>query len=93
MPIIEEYGAIARRLRELQSGSPKSADKIGELETWRDLAIETARVYVENRRRGISGTRLLPRRRVDAPRQGSFHLWLKVQLTGANRGRPTLSRG
>ncbi|MGD9616108.1 MAG: hypothetical protein AB7H90_11975 [Alphaproteobacteria bacterium] len=55
MPIIEEYGAIARRLRELKTAAPKSADEIAELERWRDLARQTAREYVENRRRGIAG--------------------------------------
>ncbi len=53
MPIIEEYDAIARRLRELQAASTKSADKITELEKWRAVAMETARVYVEDRRRQI----------------------------------------
>lgn len=54
MAIIEEYDSIAKRLRELQTSSAKSADEITHLEKWRDLARETARVYVENgRRRGV----------------------------------------
>jgi len=62
MAIINDYDAIARRLRELQAASPKSTDKITELESWRDLAKETARVYVEHRRRHLVGPRILPRR-------------------------------
>lgn len=62
MPIIEEYGAIARRLRELQTASPKSVGEISDLERWRDLAKETARQYVEDRRRAAIVKRLLPRR-------------------------------
>ncbi|MBV9828733.1 MAG: hypothetical protein JO001_24145 [Alphaproteobacteria bacterium] len=53
MPIVEEYGAIAKRLRELQTASAKSVDVISDLEHWRDAARETARVYVETRRRGL----------------------------------------
>ena len=55
MAIIEDYEAIAKRLRELSTPSPKSADEITELERWRDLARETARVYVDSRRRSIVG--------------------------------------
>lgn len=62
MAIIEEYDAIARRLRELRGGSPKDANEIADLERWRDLARETARVYVENRRRRATGKPILPRR-------------------------------
>jgi hypothetical protein len=54
MAIIEDYGAIAKRLREL---SPEPANRgqkeIDELEKWRHRAEETARVYVQDRRRGI----------------------------------------
>jgi hypothetical protein len=54
MAIIEDYGAIAKRLREL---TPELADRgpreIDELEKWRHRAEETARVYVQSRRRGI----------------------------------------
>jgi DNA-binding ferritin-like protein len=53
MPIVEDYDAIAKRLRELRAVAPKSADEITELERWRDLARQTAREYVENRRRSI----------------------------------------
>jgi hypothetical protein len=54
MAIIEDYGAIAKRLREL---APELADRgpreIDELEKWRHRAEETARVYVQSRRRDI----------------------------------------
>lgn len=62
MPIVEEYDAIAKRLRELNTSAPKGADEITELERWRDLAKETARAYVEDRRRQILGRPILPRR-------------------------------
>lgn len=53
MPIVEDYDAIAKRLRELKTKTPKGAEQITDLERWRDIAEKTARVYVENRRRGI----------------------------------------
>jgi hypothetical protein len=53
MAIIDDFDAIAKRLRELKSPAPKSAEQIAELERWRDLAKETARVYVETRRRDL----------------------------------------
>jgi hypothetical protein len=37
------YDAIAKRLRELQAAELKSAERITELERWRNLAPETAR--------------------------------------------------
>ena len=57
MPIVEDYGAIAKRLRQLQAGASKEDGEITELEQWRDLARQTAREYVE-RRRGRSAGRL-----------------------------------
>ena len=59
MPIIDEYDAIARRLRELEgrerkAGEPPKGGQIGDIEKWRDLARETARQYVEDRRRQIT---------------------------------------
>ena len=63
MAIIDDFDAIAKRLRELRTPAPKSADEIGELERWRDLARETARVYLENRRRGSWSDRGISRRR------------------------------
>jgi hypothetical protein len=60
VPIVEDYGAIAKRLRELRADSPKSADEITHLERWRDLARETARAYVEDRRRQNRRRPILP---------------------------------
>jgi hypothetical protein len=59
MPIVEDYDAIAKRLQELRTGSAKSADRITELEQWRDAARDVARVYVENRRKRAP-RRILP---------------------------------
>jgi len=59
MPIVEDYEAIANRLRELRATAPRSAERITELERWRDLARETARVYVGTRRRMAEGRRFL----------------------------------
>lgn len=61
MPIVEDYDAIARRLRELKAPTPKSADEISDLERWRDLARETARIYLENRRQSPTYRRFYPR--------------------------------
>ena len=66
MPIIEDYAAIARRLRELNP--PPAQDrqdrKAGrQLEEWRDLAEATAREYVQTRRRGPLADALLQKRR------------------------------
>jgi hypothetical protein len=60
MAIIEEYDAIAKRLRELQTATPKAANEIAHLERWRDLARETARVYVDGRRRRAARRPILP---------------------------------
>lgn len=59
--IVEDYDAIARRLRELKAPTPKSADAISDMERWRDLARETARTYLENRRRSATYRRFYPR--------------------------------
>jgi hypothetical protein len=61
MPIVEDYEAIGKRLRELRAAAPKSTERITELERWRDLARETARVYVDGRRRMGEGRRFLAR--------------------------------
>ena len=62
MPIIEDYGAIAKRLRELRAAVPKGADEITELELRRDLArlARMAREYIESRRRPHAGRQILP---------------------------------
>jgi hypothetical protein len=62
MSIVEDYGAIAKRLRELQSATPKDAQQITELEKWRDAAFDTARSYVQRRKMEIVRRRILPRR-------------------------------
>ena len=59
MPIIDDYDAIAKRVRELRATSPKSAEEITELERWRDAAWEVARIYVQNRRRGVMQRRFI----------------------------------
>jgi hypothetical protein len=59
MPIVEDYASIAKRLRELRAAVPKSAERITELERWRELARENARVYVGGRRRMGEGWRFL----------------------------------
>jgi hypothetical protein len=59
MPIVEDYEAIAKRLRELKGSGPKSMERITELERWRALARETARTYVGTRRRLGEGRRFL----------------------------------
>ena len=69
MPIVEEYDAIAKRLRELRTGAPKGVDEIADLERWRDLARETARAYVESRRRRIVA-RVLPQSPIGAGQTG-----------------------
>lgn len=59
MRIVEDYDAIAERLRELKAAEPKSAEPTTELQRWRNLARETARSYVANRRRLGEGRRFL----------------------------------
>ena len=54
--IIEDYGAIAKRLRELQPSSsqqPNSSQQGKEIDQdqWRNLAEKTAREWVQNRRK------------------------------------------
>jgi hypothetical protein len=61
MAIIEDYGAIAKRLRELQPNSSQQGKEIDQ-EAWRNLAEKTAREWVQNRRktdllRGVIGSR------------------------------------
>ena len=42
MPIIDDYHAIAKRMRELESVHAQSGDDT-ELRKWREAALETAR--------------------------------------------------
>jgi hypothetical protein len=60
MPIIEEYGAIAKRLGELQMDDRGGTRKSARLEQWRDLARQTAGEYVESRRKRSAGSPILP---------------------------------
>jgi len=50
MAIIDDHEAIARRLRKLKPSATPT--KNTQLDKWREIAAETARVYVQNRRRG-----------------------------------------
>ena len=69
MPIVEDYEAIAKRLRELKPSATPTAED-ADLGKWWDFAEETARVYVQNRRRGplADSIYLLRRTRNDRPR-------------------------
>jgi hypothetical protein len=60
MPIIDDYDAIAKRARELKL--PQSHKGV-DLEKWREAASETARAYVQTRRRELALGPMLPRRR------------------------------
>ena len=69
MAIIDDYEGIARRMRELNgAGKGKSGD---DAKAWRDLAEETARTYVESRRRGAVADALWRRAQRVLPRRGS----------------------
>jgi hypothetical protein len=63
MPIIEDYDAIARRLRELNPPARQAGKTTGRLEEWRELAEATAREYVQTRRKGPLADAMLQRRR------------------------------
>ncbi len=67
MAIVDDYGAIARRLRELNPPSGKDDD----LKAWRGLAEETARTYVESRRRGPLADMLRRRAQQIIPRRST----------------------
>jgi hypothetical protein len=68
MAIINDYGAIARRLRELNPPAHKEDD----LKAWRSRAEETARTYVESRRRGPVADILRRRAQQIIPRHGTM---------------------
>ena len=61
MAIIEDYDAIAKRIRDLNL--PTAPAKETDLDRWRDLAADTARIYVQNRRTGPLADVILQRRR------------------------------
>lgn len=59
--IIDDYGAIAKRMRELNpSAIPEKKEPI--LDRWRDLAADTARIYAQNRRTGPLADVLMQKR-------------------------------
>jgi hypothetical protein len=66
MAIINDYEAIARRVRELNPPDGKNDD----LKNWRGLAKETAQTYVESRRQGPLADRLRRARHL-LPRRGT----------------------
>jgi len=66
--IINDYDAIARRLRELNPPASKDDD----LKTWRGIAEEIARTYVESRRRGPVADILRRRAQQIIPRRGTM---------------------
>jgi hypothetical protein len=64
MPIIDHYEAIGKRARELKLPVQAQSYKVSELEKWREAALETARAYVQTRRRDVAlGPMLPPRQR------------------------------
>ena len=55
MPIIDDYDAIAKRMRELELPVQAQSHKDTELlEKWRAAALDTARTYVQKRRRELA---------------------------------------
>ena len=55
MPIIDNYDAIAKRMRELELPVQAQSHKDTELlEKWRAAALDTARTYVQKRRRELA---------------------------------------
>ena len=93
MSIINDYEAIARRLREL---SPP-ADKGGDLKKWRDHAEETARTYVESRRQGSLADILRRPAHSSAAQHGNRPIHSKLapngtdQTSAAGQGSDTFS--
>jgi len=54
MPIIDDYVAIAKRMRELESRVHAQSLEESELGKWREAARETARAYVKRRRQELA---------------------------------------
>jgi soluble cytochrome b562 len=61
MAIIDDHGAIAKRLRELKCVAPKNANEITELEKWKSAALDAARAYVQKRKQEIARKTLFRR--------------------------------
>jgi hypothetical protein len=63
MPITDDYDAIAKRMRELELPVQAQSHKDAELlEKWRAAALDTARTYVQKRRRELAMGPTLRRR-------------------------------
>ena len=63
MAIIEDYAAIAKRLRELQPVSSQTSQDIDQ-DRWRNLAEQTAREWVQNRRSSDLVRRVISSRKI-----------------------------
>jgi hypothetical protein len=63
MAIIEDYAAIAKRLRELRPVSPQPGREIDQ-DKWRNLAEQTAREWVQTRRNGDLVRRVITARKI-----------------------------
>jgi len=63
MAIVEDYAAIAKRLRELRPISSQSGQEIDQ-EQWRNLAEQTAREWVQNRRGSDLVRRVISSRKI-----------------------------
>jgi hypothetical protein len=63
MAIIEEYAAIAKRLRELQPVSSQTSQEIDQ-DKWRNLAEQTARDWVQTRRSSDLVRRVISSRKI-----------------------------
>jgi len=61
MANIDDYTAIAQRMRELRAPSPKDTQEITDLGRWREAAFGTAKAYVQHRKMEIARSRVLPR--------------------------------
>jgi hypothetical protein len=61
MAIIDDYAAIAKRMRELNR--TVASGKEPKLDRWQDMAAETARIYAQNRRTGPLADILMRRRK------------------------------
>jgi hypothetical protein len=63
MAIIEDYAAIAKRLRELQPVSSQTSQEIDQGK-WRNLAEQTARDWVQTRRSSDLVRRVISSRKI-----------------------------
>ena len=62
MAIVDDYGAIAKRMRELNARAAKDGKGITEPERWPDTAMDAARAYIQKRKREIVRGPILRRR-------------------------------